>query len=84
MKTKITDLREHLFAQLEALGDTDKPLEETIKRAKAVSEVAKTIIDSARVEVDAMKVTGKISGSGFMPLAAADEPERPALPPVRN
>lgn len=56
MKNKIEDLRNHLFATLEALADDEKPME--IERAKAISEVAQTIINSAKVEVDFMKVTG--------------------------
>jgi len=60
MKNKIEDLRNHLFEQLERLSDDDVVkdggLEREITRAKAMSDVAKTIIDSARVEVDFLKV----------------------------
>jgi hypothetical protein len=57
MKNKMEDLRNHLFAQLERLGDeTTPPSKEEIERARAVSEVAKTLIDTARVEVDFLKV----------------------------
>jgi len=63
MKNKIEDLRNHLFATLEALQDKDHPME--IARAKAVAEVAQTLIDSARVEVDFLKVTNGI-GTGFI------------------
>lgn len=59
----IDDLRGHLFAVLEGLADKDKPLE--IERAKAVCEVAQTIINSAKVEVDHLKVCGG-SSSGFI------------------
>lgn len=60
MKNKIDDLRDHLFQQLERLGDDDvvkgDGLEREIKRAKAMSDLAGTLIDSARVEVDFLKV----------------------------
>ena len=36
MKNKMTDLRNHLFATLEALQDTDNPME--IERAKAICQ----------------------------------------------
>jgi len=67
MKTKIEDLREHLFATLEDLRDKDKPME--IDRAKAISEVAQTIINSAKVENDFLRITGNSEGSGFVPKA---------------
>lgn len=51
------DLRDHLFATLEALSDQEKPLE--IERAKAICSTAQTIIDTARVEVKYMEVTGQ-------------------------
>ncbi len=51
------DLRNHLFAQLERLSDDDKPPSaEELARAKMVSEVAKTLIDSARVEVEFLEM----------------------------
>ncbi len=56
MKNKIDDLRNHLFATLEALQDKENPME--IDRAKAISKVADSIIDSARVECQYMELTG--------------------------
>lgn len=73
MKNKIEDLRNHLFATLEALQDEDKPME--LDRAKTIADVAQTIINSAKVEVDHIKQTGQLAGTGFIP----DEP-RKALP----
>lgn len=60
-KNKITDLRDHLFQALEALADAENPMD--IERAKAISEVAQTIINSAKVEVEILKVAG-----GFRPV----------------
>lgn len=73
MKNKIEDLRDHLFATLEALQDPDKPMD--LERAETISHVAQTVINSAKVEVDYMKTTGAMRGSGFIP----DEPRRPVL-----
>lgn len=64
MKNRIDDLRNHLFETLEALKDEDKPMD--LERAKTVSEVAQTLINSAKVEVDYLRVTGDIDGTGFI------------------
>lgn len=64
-KNKIGDLRDHLFATLEALRDEEKPME--IDRAKAVADVARVIVESAKVEVQMLEATGGISGTGFIP-----------------
>lgn len=75
MKNKIEDLRNHLFETLDALKDKENPME--IERAKAVAEVAGVIVDTAKVEVEVMKISGA-TGSGFVSLPApADTP--PAL-----
>lgn len=76
MKNKINDLRNHLFETLEALKDTEEPME--IDRARAVADVARVLVDSAKVEVDFLKVTGGIHGSGFLP--DGDVPALPAKP----
>jgi hypothetical protein len=39
-----------------------------IERAKAVADVAQTIINSAKVEVEHLKATGQTGSSGFMAL----------------
>lgn len=70
MSNTIADLRNHLFATLEALRDKEKPME--IERAKAISDVAQTIINTAKVEVDHMRVSGG-SGSGFIPSPGATQ-----------
>ncbi|WP_175725468.1 hypothetical protein [Burkholderia ambifaria] len=56
-------LRKHLFATLEALNGQEKPME--IDRAKAIAEVAQVIINSAKVEVEHLKVAGG-KGTGFI------------------
>jgi hypothetical protein len=59
----IETLREHLFATLSDLRDKEKPLD--IDRAKAISDIAQVIVNSAKVEVEHIKVTGS-QGSGFL------------------
>lgn len=72
MQNKIDDLRNHLFATLEALRDEDKPMD--LERAKVIAAVAQTIINSAKVECDYVEITGA-KGSGFIPNeTAADMP----------
>lgn len=64
----IDALREHLFATLAALRDPEQPMD--IDRAKAVSEVAQTIINTAKVEVDFMRQTGQNATPRFLLPAA--------------
>lgn len=59
MKNKLCDLNDHLFAQLERLGDEElkgDQLRTEINRAKAMAGVATQIVNSAKVTVDAMKL----------------------------
>lgn len=67
MSNTITDLRKHLFAALDGLADTDNPL--AIDRAKAIADVAREIIASAKVEVDFLRVTDSPVGTGFMDVS---------------
>lgn len=78
MSRKIEDLREHLFAALEGLRDKNNPMD--IERARAIADVSRVIVDSAKVECDHMKLTGS-DGSGFIPDAAPrlEGPGRPRL-----
>lgn len=74
MSHTINDLREHLFATLDGLRDKENPMD--IERAKAVADVAQTVINGAKIEVEYLKATGQTNGTGFIPLAAtpADAP----------
>jgi tRNA A37 threonylcarbamoyltransferase TsaD len=86
MKNKLTDLRNHLFVTMESLLDPDKPMD--IDRAKAVAEVAQTIINSAKVEVEYIRQIGSKNGTGFIPVLeevkddAAEIPARVERPLV--
>lgn len=49
-----------------------------IERAKAVADVARVMVDSAKVEVQFMEATGGVDGSGFFPeKPRAMAPARP-------
>jgi hypothetical protein len=81
----MSDLRDHLFDTLKALTDKEKPME--LDRAKAVGEIAQTIINSAKVEVDYLKTVGPGPSSEFFPAPASALPaltngngKQPALP----
>lgn len=59
----ISTVRAHMIEQLRALR-TAKPgeqLDAEIRRAKGVSDIAQTIINSAKVEVDYIQATGQNS-----------------------
>lgn len=76
----ITDLRTSLFQALDALADK-KASPETIARAKAISDVAQTIINSAKVEVDFIRVSEGLGGTGFLG-GGAKPPALPGAPPA--
>lgn len=81
MKNKLSDLRDHLFATLEGLADEEKPMD--IERARAVAEVAQTVINSAKLEIEVLKLyDGRMRGSDFVPVQPVEQitrPQRPAL-----
>jgi hypothetical protein len=64
MKNKIEDLRNNLFATIEALMDEDKPMD--LDRAKAIADVSQVIINSAKVEIDFINKVGGV-GTNFIP-----------------
>lgn len=56
MKNTLTDLNNHLFAQLERLGEEDlkgEKLEEEISRAKAISNIATQVISNGNLVLKA-------------------------------
>lgn len=71
----MSDLRDHLFETLEGLRDEENPMD--IKRALAVSQVAQTIIDSAKAEIQFMEATGEQVDTEFFGNLA--EGRRPKL-----
>ncbi len=68
-KDKIQDLRHHLFETIEMLKDGDIEID----KAKAISEVAQVIINSAKVEVQFLKEMGSNRHTGFIQLENKQE-----------
>lgn len=61
LKNKLSDLNTHLFEQLERLNDEDlkgDALEEEIKRAKTVTNVAAQIVNNGNLMLSAQKALG--------------------------
>ena len=62
-RNKIEDLRDHLFEIIKMLKENDMELD----KAKAIADIAQVIVNSAKVEVDFIKIVHG-NGSGFIPL----------------
>jgi hypothetical protein len=75
----MTDLRNHLFEVMEALKDEEKPMELT--RAKAVVDVAQTLINSAKVEVDFLNAIDSSEATEFFDMARIERRRSLAHPP---
>lgn len=73
----IKELRSLLFETIRALKDKEAPMD--IARAKTIAEVAQVVINSAKVEVDYMRLRGdRGAGTGFVP--ALEEKQVPGTP----
>ena len=60
--SNIATLRQHLFDTIDGLRN--KTID--IEHARAINDTAQTIINSAKVEVDYMRVSGSVPESSFM------------------
>jgi hypothetical protein len=67
----ITQLRQHLLDTLADLRNRENPMEPD--RARAVAQVASVLVDTAKVEVDYLKVTGQ-DRAGFLEEPADSAP----------
>jgi hypothetical protein len=72
MKNKIEDLRNHMFTALERLGDDEAmknpiKLERELQRSKAIAELGKVLVESAKVEVQFIEATSSQNSTGFIP-----------------
>lgn len=78
-RTRLTDLNEHLFDQLERLmnAEDSKELDKEVERARAVTVVADKIIKNAAVVLDAEKLKNDIDGPESLPRLLTAEPEKP-------
>ena len=65
MKNALSDLNNHLFAQLERLSDENlkkEDLEQEIKRASSISTISKEVISNATLQLDATKLRAEYMG----------------------
>jgi hypothetical protein len=63
-RNKLSDLNDHLFAELERLGDEEikgEELKQEIERAKAISVVSKNIIENAKTVLKAAEFAADTS-----------------------
>ncbi|OWU77619.1 hypothetical protein [Marinibacterium profundimaris] len=70
MKNKLTDLNNHLFAQLERLSAEDMTpdqIEQEAKRAEAIVSVSDTITRNADLQLKAAKLFAE-HGQGVLPM----------------
>ena len=73
-KNTIGDLRDHLFETLEALKDEEKPMD--LDRARAIADVSRVIVDSAKVEVAFLNTTGQTRSTNFLPVEEEAAPAK--------
>lgn len=72
MKNKLTDLNNHLFAELERLSDedmTDDQLDKELKRAEAIGKISTQVINNGHLALNAAKFKAEYGGgNASMPL----------------
>lgn len=78
MKNRLSDLNNHLFAQLERLSDeelTSEQIDDEVKRAEAVVAVSEQIVRNADVQLKAVKILAD-HGDRFKPhLTMLESPQ---------
>lgn len=70
VKNKLSDLNNHLFAQLERLGEeglTGEQIADEVKRAEAITDVADQIIRNVDVQLKAATLIAN-HGDRFKPM----------------
>ena len=65
MKNTLGDLNNHLFMQLERLNEEElkgEKLQEEVLRSKAITDIAKNIIDNSRIVLESEKFKAEVLG----------------------
>lgn len=84
MKNRLSDLNNHLFAQLERLSDEDltaDQIEQEAKRGEAIVQVADTIIRNAALQIQAAKIAYE---AGANPVPYLPAPGVAAAPVIEG
>lgn len=85
MKNKLTDLNDHLFAQLERLGEEDltaEQLEIEAKRTASIVSISEQVLDNAQVALKAAELVahhGVGQWENMLPMVEG-KPKAPAIP----
>lgn len=73
-KNTLMDLNNALFEQIERLQDEDLDLKSEVDRSKAITDISKSIIDNARLALDAEKFRdNRMNADGVLPKMLSDE-----------
>lgn len=87
-KNKLSDLNNHLFAQLERLGDEEVKgdnLTEEINRAKAITNIAQQIVNNGNLVLNAIKTREEyFPGQKSLPEIFSDTPDAVVVGEKRN
>jgi hypothetical protein len=86
MKNKLSDLNNHLFAQLERLGEEDlttEQIEKEVKRGEAMVAVSDQLIKSAAIQLQAARLVfdagGKMDPMSLLPMIEGRAIDRTAI-----
>jgi hypothetical protein len=89
MKNKLVDLNNHLFAQLERLGDeklTSETLQQEAARTDAIVKLSEQIVNNASISLKAAELVAKHGGKNWesiLPLIDG-KPKPPAIQDFSN
>ena len=82
MKNKLTDLNDHLFAELERLGDEDlsgDELKEELGRARGIATISSQVIKNANTMLSAARYfDDRMNADVKVPELLLGEPEKAA------
>lgn len=77
MKNKLIDLNDHLFAQLERLGDESMDQEQLkveIERSKAIASISNQVVSNASLALQAQKFKTEYGNNVSMPVMIEGKP----------
>ncbi|MGX1196364.1 hypothetical protein [Parvibaculum sp. MBR-TMA-1.3b-4.2] len=79
MKNKLTDLNDHLFAQMERLSDeelTQEQIEQEVKRTEAIVSVSDQIVRNAALHVKVAELQLEYGAQAAVALPMLKGPEK--------